>query len=201
MPVTIDEAGLIRLFPEIQEIEDEGIRRGVVEIWLETAGECNWDRFEDVPKNLSHEKYRRLVDHIRGVTRMAMALAETARELHGTPYNRDHLIAACLLHDVSKPMETDPDPDGAPTGGPALPAKKSVLGEKMQHAVYATHKIFAHELPLDIAHLVVTHTHESNLRSKTIEAAYIFYADFADSDAGIVPVGGRTFQERWILGK
>lgn len=199
MAVTIDEAGLLRLFPEVAEIKDRQLREGVVAIWMDTARECNWERFEDIPKNLSYEKYRRLTDHIRGVTRMAMALAETAHELHGTPYNRDHLIAACLLHDVSKPIEVDPDPSGAETGGPALPAKKSAIGENLQHAVYATHKILAHGLPLEVAHLVVTHTHESNVRSKTLEAAYIFYADFADSDAGITPVQGKTFATRWHL--
>lgn len=199
MPVEIDEQGLRGLFPELDEIKDPALRAGVVRIWLEVAQECRWERFEDVPKNLSFEKYRRLTDHIRGVTRMALALAETAQALHGTPYHRYHLIAACLLHDVSKPLETEPDPDGAPTGGPALPARKSALGAKMQHAVYATHKVFAHGLPLEVAHLVLTHTHESNVRSREVEAAYLFYADFADSDAGIAAVGGRLFAERWRL--
>lgn len=199
MPVKIDEAGLVKLFPEINEISDKTLRQGVIDIWLRTAAKCNWDRFEDIPKNLSHERYRRLTDHIRGVTRMAMALAEVAEELHGTPYNRDYLITACLLHDVSKPLETDPDPAGKPTGGPALPGKKSVIGKALQHGVYATHEILAQGLPIEIAHLVVTHTHESNVRSRMIEASYLFYADFADSDAGIAPTGEKAFVERWSL--
>lgn len=196
MGFAIDDAGIEALFPEIREIGDETLRRGVVAIWQEIAQECAWDRFEDVPKNLGSERDRRLVDHIRGVTQMAMALAEIARTLHGTPYNRDYLIAACLLHDVSKPVESEPDPDGAPTNGPALAARKSALGAKIQHAGYATHKIFAHGLPLEIAHLVLTHTHASGLRSNAIEASYIFYADFADSDAGIEPTGKTKFAHR-----
>jgi hypothetical protein len=197
MAVRIDEAGLRRLFPEIDEISDPTIRQGVIDIWIRTGARCAWDRLEDVPKNLSSEKYRRLTDHIRGVTRMAMALAEIAKELHGTPYNRDYLIAACLLHDVSKPLETDPDPEGAPTGGPALPGKKSEIGKKLQHAAFATHDILAQGLPLEIAHLVLTHTHDSNMRSRAIEASYLFYADYADSDAGIAPTGEKAFVERW----
>ena len=196
MPVQIDEDGIRRLFPEIDQIQDSKLRQGVIDIWLEIAAECNWDRFEDIPKNLDAEKYRRLIDHIRGVTKMATALADIAENEHGTKCNRDHLLAACLLHDVSKPLETDPDRDGKPTNGPALPGKKSPMGEKIQHAVYATHKIFAHGLPLEVAHLVVTHTHASNVRSKSLEAAFLFYADFADSDVGVIPAGGKSFASR-----
>ncbi|GGE31316.1 phosphohydrolase [Agaricicola taiwanensis] len=200
MTIELDEAEIARLFPEINEIKDPSLRRGVIDIWIEVAREAPWDRLEDIPKNLDYERYRPLLGHIRGVTRMAMALAEIAEREHGTPYNRDHLIAACLLHDVSKIVEVEPDPTGKPTDGPALPARKSPIGEKIQHAVYATHKIFEKKLPLDVAHLVLTHTHASNHRSKSVEAAYLFYADFADSDAGIVPVGGKSFAQRWELG-
>ncbi len=199
MSIMLDEAQLQRLFPELNEIRDVALRQGVVEIWVEIARECAWTRLEDAPKNLDAERYRRLIDHIRGVTRMALALADIAKQEHGTPYNRDHLLAACLLHDVSRLVEVEPDPEGKPTQGPALPARKSAIGEKIQHAVYATHKIFEKKLPLDVAHLVLTHTHASNMRSKSVEAAYLFYADYADSDAGIVPVGGKSFAQRWEL--
>ncbi|MEP9375091.1 HD domain-containing protein [Aquabacter sp. CN5-332] len=196
MAVKIDEAGLVRLFPEIEQVQDPKLRKGVVDIWLEIADECAWDRFEDVPKNLDYEKGRRLVDHIRGVTQMALELAEIGKRLHGQDYNREYLLVSCLLHDVSKVVETEPDPSGKPTGGPALPGKKSELGAKIQHAGYATHKVFAHGLPLEVAHLVLTHTHASGLRSNTLEASYLFYADFADSDIGVIQGKGKTFASR-----
>jgi hypothetical protein len=196
MAVKIDEAELIRLLPEIDGLTDPQLRKGVVDIWIEIAEECAWKRLEDVPKNLDAEKGRRLVDHIRGVTQMAMQLAEIGKRLHGQDYHQQYLLASCLLHDVSKFVEVEPDPAGAPTGGPALPAKKSELGAKIQHAGYATHKIFAHGLPLEVAHLVLTHTHASGLRSNTLEASYLFYADFADSDVGVTHAKGRTFANR-----
>jgi hypothetical protein len=197
MAVEIDERGLLKLFPEIDAISDRAIRQGVVNIWKRTGERCKWQRFEDVPKNLGSERDRRLTDHVRGVTRMAMALAEIAKELHGTPYNRDHLIAACLLHDVSKVLETDPDPKGKPANGPVLPGKKSEIGKALQHAAFATHDVLVEGLPLDIAHLVLTHTHDSGMRPRSIEASYLFYADYADSDAGILPTGETPFVARW----
>jgi len=199
MCIQLNKDDVRRLFPEVDEIQDESLREGVIDIWIETAAESSWERIEDVPKSLNAERYRRLVDHVRGVTRLALALAEGCEREQGAKYNRDYLLAACLLHDASKIVEMDPDPAGQPTGGPALPAKKSLIGTKIQHGAYATHKIFAKNLPLEVAHLVLTHTHASNLRSPSLEAAYLFYADYADSDAGIVQAGGQTFTQRWKL--
>jgi putative nucleotidyltransferase with HDIG domain len=199
MPINIDEAGLVAILLEINEIKDPALRRGVFEIWLEIAAECPWSRFEDIPKNTEAERARRLTDHVRGVTRTALAMAETAKAHSGTEYDRDLLAAMCLLHDVSKPTECEPDPDGEPSGGPVMPARKGRMGKLIQHAVYATHKVFAHGLPLEVAHVVNTHTHQSALRSVTVEGAYVFYADYADSDAVIIPAGGRAFVGRWHL--
>src|SRR3546814_8005365 len=87
------------------------------------------------------------------------------RSLHGRTYDRDLLIAACLLHDVSKAVESEPmsDPGSADPGEAAPRAgRSSRLGLNVPHAVYATHKIFAHGLPVELAHLVATHTHSSN---------------------------------------
>lgn len=199
MAVRIDEAGLTRIFPEIEQIGNVALRRGVIAIWLEIAAECAWERFEDIPKNLDSERHRRLTDHIRGVTQMALALAELGKSRNGAAYDRDALIAACLLHDVSKPVECEPDPEGKPSGGPVLPARKSALGAHIQHALYATHKCFAHGLPLAVAHVVNTHTHQSGMRSRTVEGAYLFYADYAESDSAIIPAGGRSFLGRWEM--
>ncbi|MGG5811125.1 HD domain-containing protein [Falsiroseomonas sp. CW058] len=199
MPINIDEAGLVTIFPEIEGIRDPALRRGVVAIWLEIAQECAWSRLEDIPKNLEAEKGRRLVDHVRGVTRIALSMAETAKDHSGTEYDRDALIAMCLLHDVSKPLECEPDPDGRPGSDRVLAGRKSKLGKMIQHAVYATHKCFAHGLPLEVAHVVNTHTHQSAVRSITVEGAYVFYADYADSDAVLVPATGKGFVSRWHM--
>jgi putative nucleotidyltransferase with HDIG domain len=199
MAFDIDEAGVRQIFPQVDDVQDPALRRAIIEIWIEVGAECAWQRFEDVPKSLGQERARPLVDHIRGVTRMALALADAATIEHGPRCNRDHLLAACLLHDASKPLEFEPDPEGPSTNGAALPARKSALGRNVQHAVYATHKIFAHGLPLEIANLVVTHTHESNVRGTSLEAALLFYADYADSDSAISAVGGKTYAQRWEM--
>lgn len=200
MAVSIDARGIQSLFPEVNEIRDSTLRQGVIDIWLDVAATMAWARFEDIPKNLKSEKYRPLVQHIRGVTQMALSMAEIAKKLQGTPYNRDMLVAACLLHDASKPLECEPDPNGEPSGGPVLPARTSAIGANMPHASFAAHKVLENGLPLELAHLVITHTHSCGVRGKGWEAALLFYADFADTDAGITPSGGKMYSQRWELG-
>ncbi|MAE05350.1 MAG: hypothetical protein CMH76_03345 [Nitrospinae bacterium] len=200
MAIQIDAEGIRKIFPEVDQIQDKTLREGVVEIWLELADETAWERFEDIPKNLTLEKHEPLIGHIQGVTRMALALAEVAEKIHGITVDGDLLIAACLLHDISKPLESEPDPGGQPSGGSILPARKTEFGSKIQHGVYGAHKIWEKDLPkaMELAHLVITHTRASNTRAASYEASLIFYADWADSDAGIITGGGRPFAARWI---
>lgn len=188
------------LFPEVEQIEDPDLREGVIDIWLDLAAETAWERFEDIPKNLKEEKHMTLIGHVQGVTRMALAMADIAKRLHGIQVDRDLLIASCILHDISKPLESAPDPGGPPTGTSVPPGKITEFGEKIQHGVYGAHKIWEKGLPkaLELAHLVITHTRTSNTRSKSYEAALLFYADWADSDAGIVLGGEVPFSAKWV---
>lgn len=188
------------LFPEVELIEDPDLREGVIDIWLDLARETDWERFEDIPKNLKEEKHMTLIGHVQGVTRMALAMADIAKRLHGIEVDRDLLIASCILHDISKPLESAPDPGGPPTGASVPPGKITEFGEKIQHGVYGAHKIWEKGLPkaLELAHLVITHTRTSNTRSGSYEAALLFYADWADSDAGIVLGGEVPFSAKWV---
>lgn len=200
MPMVLDETGLRKMFPEVAEIQDAKLRQGVVDIWCEIAAEMAWNSFEDIPKNIKSERYRCLVPHVQAVTRMALSLAEIAKEVQGRTYDRDLLIAICLLHDASKPVETEPDPDGtAIPGSTVLPPRVSDLGSNLPHATYITHKVLEKGLGNRLAHLLITHTHACNVRGKGWEAAVLFYADFADTDAGIAPTGEQMYSQRWKL--
>ncbi len=188
------------LYPEVEQIQDSDLRDGVIDIWLELARETAWERFEDIPKNLKEEKHMTLIGHVQGVTQMALAMADIAERLHGVAIDRDLLIASCILHDISKPLESTPNPGGPPTGSSVPPGKITEFGEKIQHGVYGAHKIWAKDLPnaTELAHLVITHTRTSNTRSNSYEAALLFYADWADSDAGIVLGGDVPFSAKWV---
>ena len=200
MAIDISADKFRKIFPEVDQIGDEKLREGVIEIWLDLFAETTWERFEDIPKNVDLEKHETLISHIQGVTRISIALADIAKDLHGLSVDLDLLSAACLLHDVSKPLECEPNLGGPPTGGSTPPARKTEFGKKIQHGVYSAHKIWEKNLPktTELTHLVITHTRASNTRAVSYEASLLFYADWADSDAGIITGGGRPFAPRWI---
>lgn len=199
MAQTLTEGDIARVFPELSEISDEKLRHQVGDIWVEMAAEMGWDSLEEIPKNTTGEAGRTLVGHIRGVTQMALQICEIAKKLQGKPYDRDTMLAIGLLHDVSKLVEYEPDP--AVSKGNQVPraGRKSRMGKHIQHAVYAAHKMFSRGMSPELVNLVITHTHSSNMRGTTWEAAALFYADFADSDAGLSTGGAKMFSERWRL--
>jgi hypothetical protein len=50
------------------------------------------------------------VSHILGTTMTAESLTEIAKKRYGTPYDRDMLLSACLLHEVTTVLESEPVP-------------------------------------------------------------------------------------------
>lgn len=192
MSVQMSADDVAVVFPEVLEITDAGLREDVIGIWQEIAAEMAWSSLHEIPASVRQESFRPLVLHIRAVTRMALALSEIAKEINNRTYDRDLLVAACLLHDASKPVETEPD-----DVRPCRRARKSLLGSRLQHGVYVAHKALARGMSLDLAQLLITHTHQSNTRGTTWEAAALFYADFADTDAALSAEGATLHIERW----
>jgi putative nucleotidyltransferase with HDIG domain len=174
-----DRAYVRHLFPELAEISDAALADTVVEIWAETWKESRWERIEDAPKNPETVNARhKLVPHTRAVTVQGIAMARAIREFHDLPVNLDYVIAGCNLHDVSKLLEY--------TG-----AAKSEFGQMVQHGVYGVHKALAHGLPLELVHIIGSHTTQSRLPPRTTEAIIVYYADYADSDALMLEAGQR----------
>ena len=116
MAQTLEPQDIEVLFSELREIKDPRLRDAVAEIWCEIAAEMKWDTLEEIPKNTEEEKGRSLIGHIKGVTVMALAICEAAKSLHGKEYDKDAMIAASLLHDVSKLVEYEPGPRKAKDG-------------------------------------------------------------------------------------
>lgn len=169
-----DQSYVRSVFPEIDEIHSPELRSKVTEIWVEVWKESGWQRIEDVPKNPKNVAGRPLCGHIRSVTQQALATAEIVRRQHGIEYDRDVLLAASLLHDVSKLVEYEPSGGGA---------SASSRGQLIQHAVYGAHKAWEKELPDPIVHIIVSHTHSSGKRPSTWECIVVHYVDYLDSDA------------------
>lgn len=201
MPATMTDLDVLAVLPEIAEIGDTGLRATVIRLWIEVAAQMPWDCLTEVPKNFRTEASRSLILHIRGVTQMSLALCRIAHDLHGKAYDHDTTAAAALLHDLSKPLEQEPVPGKPAFGNGVRPGRKSHLGKMIQHGVYAAHMALQQGLSLELVNLIITHTHQSNTRGTTWEAAALFYADFADTDVALSDGGSPMYIQRWQVSK
>ena len=173
--VSQEDAAYIRqLFPEVGEIGNAELADKVVEIWVETWHASEWDKIEDAPKNPENVGDRKLIPHVRAVTREAVDVARSIEEFHGINVDMDLLIAGSLLHDVSKLVEYGPK-NGS--------AGKTTVGKLVQHGVYGAAKVIEKGLPPELTHMVVSHTTGSNKPPSTLECAILHYVDYADFDA------------------
>jgi putative nucleotidyltransferase with HDIG domain len=178
------------LFPEVEQISDSELRAHVIEIWIECWHESSWARIEDAPKNPNLGMGRRLHEHVRAVTQEAIATAAIVEERHGIQTDRDTLLAAGLLHDVSKLVEYQADGSGG--------AEKSPLGKLSQHGVYGAHKAWEKGVPDEVVHIIISHTHNSNVPPRTLEGVIIHYVDYLDTDALLFAEGGKLdLHKRW----
>jgi putative nucleotidyltransferase with HDIG domain len=186
-----DVAYVSSLLPEIDLITDGELRADVAAIWIECWHESSWERIEDAPKNPGLSRSDRpLYEHVRAVTQEAIAAADVVEARHGVVADRDTLLAAALLHDVSKLVEYRLDESGD--------AGSSPFGKLVQHAVYAAHKAIEKGLPDEIVHAIVSHTRRSRVPPRTLEALILHYVDYLDTDVLLLAAGQQLdLHKRW----
>lgn len=181
-PETIREQIKAKL-PELELIQNEAYKKAVLDIWTEVFMESDWDSIEDVPKSGDAKEFRNL-DHTRSVTLQAAACADVVEKIYNFKVDRDALITAALLHDVSKFFEYNKD------------GSKTKYGKLMQHGVTTAQKAEQHGLPLEIQHMIITHTGLSKIMPQSIEALILHYVDYLDSDLLLHVLGKPLFLKK-----
>jgi len=190
---TMDElrAGVIKSLPEISRITSEDLRRRVVEAWALALSETEYSSIDDIQNSalpltpvLSTGTQ---ADHLRGVARVACAIAEEMEAIVGPMgVDRDLLLACALCHDLGKPFEFSrknqqrwrADPTDA--GYPAI-----------RHSVYGVHLALSVGLPEQVAHCCGAHSGEGELIQRSLETTIVHHADKAwwriIKSAGLLP--------------
>ncbi|AFZ72477.1 HD domain-containing protein [Natronobacterium gregoryi] len=177
-------------FPELERIDDSTLADRVVEAWSLGLRRGGWRHVEDVPYAWNiHEVTN--VEHVRGVTRIALESAREQREFHGADPDIDTTVAACLLHDVGKCYEytdhvdddilADTDPR---YGGETIP--HSISGYALAHEVGC---------PLSVQRAIPHFLGE--IPDRTLEAELVQSANSASSNAITQATMGITLQE-WV---
>jgi len=165
----MDASHVREVFPEIAEIEDEALRAAVVEAWATAMAETDTDDLHSVqwlPSEMARLglEDEPLVDHVRDVAAGAVGLAEVLLDRRDTAVDVDTVLAGALVHDASKLYEFD--------GMDETP-----VGDLLGHPHYGVHVAAAAGLPVEIAHIVLSHSDMSAVDPATIEAAVVQHAD------------------------
>ncbi len=168
---------LLVILPEIGLFKDEGLRDKVLATWEEALDRGGWKPkdIERMPFTLAKKVKINFAQHVRSVTRICLAVAETFDEIYKGDLALDHdtLLAGALLHDVGKLLEMEKE-DGV--------FRKSADGRLVRHPFSGVALADANGLPARVLHIIGTHSKEGDPYKRTPEAIILHYADFMNFD-------------------
>jgi len=185
------ESQVREAFPELAEIDDETLRGQVVEAWVKGLERGGWTAVEDVPYAWNIDEVSN-VEHVRGVTKIALESMRVQREFHGADVDVDVVVAACLLHDVGKCYEYVDHVDAELL---VDPDREHYATEAVPHSLsgYA----LAHEVGAPIAVQRAIPHFLGEVPQRTLEAELVKSANSASSNAITDAAMGITLEE-WV---
>jgi putative nucleotidyltransferase with HDIG domain len=165
--------------PEVEEIRDPELAARVVEAWALALASSSFGAIAEIEPSgnpgVNTLKRGSQTDHIRGVTRMAMALADQLSGLlPDLRIDRDLLIAGALCHDIGKPWEFDPENRRRWEGKPRRAGLPSI-----RHPAFGVHVCLSVGLPEEVAHCAAAHSGEGELLVRSLENTIVHHADYA----------------------
>ena len=165
--------------PEVDDIQDADLRRKVIEAWALCLAHSSFESIDAIEPaanpGVNRLKNGKQSDHIRGVTKMAVAVADQMCDLMpDLKVDKDMLIAGALCHDVGKPFEFDPENRKRWEGNPyksGLPA--------IRHPAFGVHICLTVGLPEEVAHCAAAHSREGEFVVRSLENTIIHHVDYA----------------------
>jgi len=175
---------IISLFPEINQIKDEDLKKKVISVWEEAIkqGGCKVGDLEKVPFTLLIPDCKtNLIEHTRAVTHTALEVAKVVLKFYKkqVKIDLDLLLAGGILHDVGKLLEYA-----------SLEGKitKSRRGKLLRHPFSGASLAYKHGLPDEVIHIIATHAKEGDGGFRSVEAMIIHYSDFINFES----LGGKV---------
>ncbi len=165
--------------PEVEEISSPELQKKVVEAWAMSLGGSSFGAIAEIRPSGNPDtpplKTGTQTDHIRGVTRLAMLIADEMMTMFpDLKINRDVLIAGALCHDVGKPWEFDPKNQVRWKEAPRAAGFPSI-----RHPAYGVHVCLSVGLPEAVAHMAGAHSGEGELVVRSLENTVLHHADYA----------------------
>ena len=164
--------------PEIDQISDESLRNQAIEAWAYAIAHSSFSSIREIPPagNPGVQEARRgdQTDHLRGVTRMAIAIADEMQSAYPElEIDKDIIIAGGLLHDVGKAWEFDPERRKRWASQQRRYGRPSI-----RHPAMGAHICLTIGLPEEIAHIAMAHSGEGELLVRSLECMIVHQADY-----------------------
>ena len=172
-------AAVRRELPEVEDIQDADLRQKVIEAWALCLAHSSFASIDEIEPaanpGVNRLKNGKQSDHIRGVTQMAVVVADQMCALMpDLKVDKDLLIAGALCHDVGKPFEFDPENRKRWEANPyksGLPA--------IRHPAFGVHICLTVGLPEEVAHCAAAHSREGEFVVRSLENTIIHHVDYA----------------------
>ena len=160
---------ILALFPEFEEIKNEELRAKAIRatILAMEAGGWSLEDADKAPVTVNWDCSSNLIEHVRKVTSVCIHTYEEVAPFYkanGVPFDRDTVVAGALLHDIGKWTEFALV-DGKPV--------HSDTADLMRHPLSGAILADRAGLPLNIVHLIATHSFEGDKSYKTAESAFV----------------------------
>ena len=163
--------------PEVEQITNQDLRERVVNAWALAIHNSSFSSIREIPPSGNPGKMvlKRgdQTDHIRGVTRAAIALAdEFSASNADLKIDRDIVIAGGLCHDVGKPWEYDANNLKRWRESP-----RRVGLPSLRHNAYGAFICLTVGLPEEVAHMAAAHSGEGELLVRSLACTIVHVAD------------------------
>jgi hypothetical protein len=165
---------LMRIWPEIEWIEDPELKEQVYQTWEYALEESvlSPEDLEVIPFTLLIKDCDvTFMEHKRAVVHIAADSARAMQRFFGDklPINMDYLIAGAILIDVGKLIEYVME------DGQAVVGK---TGSLLRHPFSGVGLAMRFGVPDEICHMIAVHSKEGDLGKRTTEGLIIHHADF-----------------------
>lgn len=169
-----------KLIELAEKIKDEKLRKKVIEFLKEP--ELSHPDFKKYPREDIKRAVtlftvsspsggitveRDVLNHTVAVVEMCISASEILKRNFDLELNRDHLIAAGLLHDIMKLFEWKKGKEGV-----------EHTGIMLDHTMLAVAELYKRDFPEEVIHMVASHMGESGpTPPRTFEALLLSYID------------------------
>ncbi len=163
-----------KLWPEIEWIKDQTLRNKVLDCWIYALEKSTLtiEDLQTIPFSLLIKDCKiSFINHKRSCVQLSVEIAKLMENNFGDEIkiNMDYLIAGAILIDVGKLLEYDK------VNGKIVVGK---TGELLRHTFSGQAIAARFDLPLEIQHIIATHSKEGDLGKRSVESIIVHHADF-----------------------